>query len=789
MRRFPAVKPEYRRYALIVGVFLLVVALILVARLFRSSVSKTVKRQSESEIAKKHEAEVRLRTDTIHEVTIVNPSASASVGGKFNITVRVRTRKASLTGLAVRLSQENPKWPSPWTEFAKGNPPTPERTKTDSAGVTTTVYSWTLDTVPETNGKYVISAESEFALEGDRENESTTVEQRFTVLNLVIESCNPESSVVWKGEEGRKRPITVFMRDNDLRIGPVQLRLRLFPTEGEDLDPNRPIRVLSANITSLAAQHRSLTWTFEWDGKDSSNSYVRPGVYTYEVEAVQESDGDEASYRSGYFKNGSPKPFLTAERARTQEAQPFYSAEFVGERDNGTPRKPEDDLFEYYISYRLSDAGDADAIKGRIGLFNPRLERVYQWNIADLICRAHDGTHDGLNASKRGIQHTVLVRVPKKVMPPDGAYRFVLDFKDDHASRYRSQSSRWSLPVTILAPRYRIEGYTTGQFRVAWCRAEAIDDIVKRTLDVGWAESASRGGELKGKANSGIEGAARLWVMDKPHRILLVKRGTKQISPEVFGTGRGEIRAAINGGLIGLPVMQPVGDLGVGSGWRYFLPSPRAGLWSFSMEASGGGFACAEVEQSPIYSYWMKCKLTDMYHTPKAVKDAYPYGRGAVGLLVKDGRQMNPPPWWPPVVPGAPLSVDLPLQRTAIAFSDDVGNGQRHFFLVSASSCTWSMMADFLSVDGGLASSIRGMLGRKNGYPSAITISRAFMLDGGTSTQFAYRAMDSGGEIVRYPGKSSARDIVLARHNRSVTDIVAVRAACGDLGNHPFSMN
>ncbi len=790
MRRFPFVKPEHRRFALIVGAFLLVVALVLVGRLFRSSVSETVKRQSKSEIASKRESDAKLKSDTIREVSIVNPSEGGSVGGKFNITVRVRTRKANLTGLTVRLSQENPKWPAPWTEFTKGNPPTPERVKTDSAGVTTTVYSWTWDTIPEPNGRYVIVAESDFALEGDRENESVAAEQTFTVLNLAIESCNPESSVVWKGEEGRKRPIAVFLRDNDLKGGPIQLTLRLFSTEGESVDPSSPIRVLSANVVSLAAQTRSLTWTFEWDGKDSANSYVRPGVYTYEVEAVQDSDGDEASYRSGYFKNGNPKPYLAVGRARNEVGEPFYSAEFVGERDNGTPKKPDDDVFEYYISYRLSDAWDADAMKGRIGLFNPGLERVYQWNIADLICRAHNGTHDGLNASKRGIQHTVLVRVPKKVMPPDGAYRFVLDFRDDHSSQYRSQNSRWSLPLTVLAPRYRIEGFETGQFRVAWCRAEAINDILKRTLDVGWAEKATSGGLLLGMANSDIEGAARLWVRDAPHRVLLVKRRTKQVTPEVFGTRPGEIRAAVNGGLIGLPLMQPVGDLGVNGDWGYYISSLRADLWSFSMDPSGGGFASAEVEQSPVYSRWTKTKLTDVYHAPKSVTDAYPYGRGAVGLLVKDGRQMAPPPWWPPVVPGAPLSVDLPMQRTAIAFSEDVGSGRRHFFLVSASSCTWSMMASFLSADGGLASSIRALLGRTNGYAKPLNITRAFMLDGGTSTQFAYRVMDSGGEIVQRPGKSSAvRDIVLAKHNRSVTDIIAVRATCRDLGNRPFNMN
>lgn len=714
-------------------------------------------------------------SDNIREVAVVSPSSGRTVGGDVSIVLRIVTHNADLSGLSVRVGQENPAWPSNWVQFTKGEAPTPDSISTDRATeLTTAVYSWEWNTRALPNGEYTLRVE---AISGDA---SVSVERKFTVLDLDVSSCNPESFVLWLGEQGSTRPITVCLKDDDLSGDPVRLALKLFPTEAS---AESPLRTFTANVASRNSRSRTLTWTFKWDGKDSRNSYVPPGVYTYEVEATQDSDGDSASYRSGDFADGRSRPRLAAGRARTEDGRLTDEAEFAGERDNGTPGKPDDDFLEYYVSYRLRDNEDANAIDGQLRLLDPRLKPVFRWNIADLACRAHSGRHDGLSASSRGVQHSLLVRVPKKLMPPDGTYRFVLDFLDDHAFGYREQAGRWALPITVLAPRYRIEAFRTGQFYVAWCRAEAINDIAKRVIDVGWADRRSPGGQLIGKANSGMGSAAKSWVRDEPHKVFLVKRGTSDLKPEVFGTGTSEIRAAVNGGLIGLPVIQPVGDMASDAGWYYHLPSMRAGLWAFSMERSGGGFTSAEVEKSLVFSDWEKRKLTDAYHAPRRIRVAYPYGRGAVGLLVRDGRSQDPPPWWPPIVPGSSLSVDLPLQRTAIAFSDDVGGGRRHFFLVSASSCTWSRMADFLASDGGLQDTMRIMLGRFNGYPRRLTISRAFMLDGGTSSQFAYRATDSAGRIVGRSGDSQAYDLMLAGHDRPLTDIIAVQAACADLGN------
>ncbi|MBP6964243.1 MAG: hypothetical protein KBC96_07550 [Armatimonadetes bacterium] len=781
MMRLPRSRRVSARFVLLLGVVLFALGLVAMTAALRGNRPAVPEKAPSDGSGAVTKQERPPEPDVVCGLTIVSPSSGESVGGKIRVTLRVRTRKSRLTHLNVRIGEDNPTWPGDWTEFVNGRPSNPEKERVEESGVGVKVYTWEWDTLPARNGRFVVRAEGDFELEDDGGTKSCAVEQRFSVLNLSVASSDPKSYIVWLGEQGRTRPISVNLRDDDLRGGPVMLKLSIYPTETEQGGSGDPIRVMTANVVRLDSKATSMTWTFQWDGKDGRNSYVRPGVYSFEVEASQQSDGDSASLRSGEAQNGRPRPLLSVERARTSDGQYLYEAEFAGERNNGTPGRSDDDFFEYYVPYRLSDAADVNPIEGHVRLLSPRLQQVYRWNVADLICREHRGAHDGLDADRRGIRHSVLVRVPKEFMPADGMYRFVLDFRDDHGYRYRGQVGRLALPLTVLAPRYRIEGFKTGQFYVAWCRSEAVENILKRTLDVGWADRVSREGKPVGKANSGMEGAAKRWVRDDPRKVFLVRRGTKEAAPEWFGARPGEIRAAVNGGLIGLPLMEPVGDLGAGSGWRYCIPSPRAGLWAFSMDPSGGGFASAEVEQAPVYSHWLERTVPDVYHAPKSVREAYPYGRGPLGLLVKDGANMSAPSWWPPIVPGSSLSVDLPMQRSAIAFSDDAGGGRRHFFLVSATSCTWAMMAEFLSSGGGLAGSMRAMLGRRDGYPVELTISRAFMLDGGTSTQFAYRAADSGGRVFR--------DIVLPGRDRRITDIVAVRAACADLGNRPMRVN
>jgi hypothetical protein len=78
-------------------------------------------------------------------------------------------------------------------------------------------------------------------------------------------------------------------------------------------------------------------------------------------------------------------------------------------------------------------------------LWNPDLEQIYTWDVADLEClvEGHDEC-DGLHATSTGITHELLVPVPLAEMQNCGTYRFVLSMKDDHLDKYRDHRKRWA---------------------------------------------------------------------------------------------------------------------------------------------------------------------------------------------------------------------------------------------------------------------------------------------------------------------------------------------------------
>jgi hypothetical protein len=205
------------------------------------------------------------------------------------------------------------------------------------------------------------------------------------------------------------------------------------------------------------------------------------------------------------------------------------------------------------------------------------------------------------------------------------------------------------------------------------------------------------------------------------------------------------------------------------------------------MASVGGEFTSQEVEQSPVHSHIAGKTVEGFWCAPDSVRQAHAYGRGAVGLLVKDNVPQDHPSWWPPIIPKTKVSVDIPLKRTAIAFSEDVGGGKRHFFLITTPSGTWDGMARFIYSPDGLARSLQPLMGKYNGVYKPLRIERAFMMDGGTSSQLAYRVKDTGGSIVKRAWSwPSEYDFIMPSDDRTITDIVAVRATCKDVGNRPI---
>ena len=717
----------------------------------------------------------------LREITIIRPAVEEPVGGVVAIRIRVRTWKANLDTLVVKEREITRLHSSYWVEFQHGPPPAPVIEKTDPlTGIKTCVYRLYWDTKAVHNGSHALNVEGSFTLDESGEIRRESMELRPNLLNLVIVGCSPEAVVAWKGNMGETLPISVKVEDNNLRRAPIDLTLRLYKTDINNRTAWPAVRTLGAMKIAGDESPNSLTYTFRWSGKDDAGEYVKPGLYTYEVNVSQPGDQDSASYRSGRWDGKTYQPYLDLTHSGNSGRYPVYDVEFDGESDNGTPQDSSDDFFEYHIRIPiLKDSFGLNASDGGIWMYDPQMNRVCTWKIASLPCLRHQEALDGLRTSKYGIRHDFMLRVPKRLMPPEGIYRFVLNIKDDHASEYRDHRSRSALNISADTSRYKIECFKKGRFYVVWCRAEAIDSVTKRVMDVGWKDPIS------GIFDSGMQHAPVRWVRDEPSIVQLSKRGTGHTAPVVFGTDRGEIRAAINGGFFAVPKYEPIGDVGSGFGWKYFCPTPRVKLWAFSMDAHGGGFAAAELEKSPIYSCTTMSKNINAWHATKTVREAYQYGRSPVGLLVKDGIAQEKPPWWPPIFPGTQILVSLPLKRTGIAFSEDVGGGKRHFFLVCSKASTWADFAYFFADDSGLAKIMRQALGKKNGEPVDLKVEMAFMLDGASSSQLAYRVKDSGGGLVRCPwDRSISYDILQTGGDKKMTDIVTLEATCQDVGNH-----
>jgi hypothetical protein len=227
------------------------------------------------------------------------------------------------------------------------------------------------------------------------------------------------------------------------------------------------------------------SYTFYWDGKNDSGAYVEPWTYTFEVDITQTDINynenpalqvaDDTEYRSRY---------LHILRSRDAFNNPIYEAEYAG-YDEGDPNDPNDDSCLYYIRfYDLKDTLDVDASEGELQLYDPNLEQIYTWDVADLECLVEGHAEcDGLHASSTGIMHELLVPVPVSVMQEDEeshtyTFIFVLHIKDDHPYKYRDHRRRWALELNGSEGRIDIsiyvgknaEGEPRSEMQAAWTK-------------------------------------------------------------------------------------------------------------------------------------------------------------------------------------------------------------------------------------------------------------------------------------------------------------------------------
>lgn len=144
----------------------------------------------------------------------------------------------------------------------------------------------------------------------------------------------------------------------------------------------------------------------------------------------------------------------------------------------------------------------------------------------------------------------------------------------------------------------------------------------------------------------------------------------------------------------------------------------RPERWCFGMSDKG------QISISPMER--RREKGIEVFRVHSSIEKQFPYGLSNVGLLVRNGKRVDPPPAWPRVN-------DETAPRTALAWTTGQETGG-HIFFVTTSGATWNQVADFIRI------TLPNIL-RKHPYNTRIDRStiNAVMLDGGGSTKFGYR--------------------------------------------------
>lgn len=207
-----------------------------------------------------------------------------------------------------------------------------------------------------------------------------------------------------------------------------------------------------------------------------------------------------------------------------------------------------------------------------------------------------------------------------------------------------------------------------------------------------------------------------------------------------------EIRAAINGGFFDLETTKMIGEVGNGTigNWIRGILTPKR-CWCFGMTEKRTKYRVAMMKRIVVKE---KKKRRVYYVVAEGIEKQYPYGLSNVGVLINKGQPMS----WKESDWGS-VSPETKTPRTAIGFSTN----PCHIFFVVSKNATWNDVVEFFINE--LPTLVKQHPLGKN---LNIKIQNAIMLDGGGSTQLAYRRVDKRGnvEIDKNAPKSDGRKIV-----------------------------
>ena len=200
-----------------------------------------------------------------------------------------------------------------------------------------------------------------------------TATMTLTMSNLVLVDSREEPYFVWKPDEMTGVPFSAQLQH--AQAGTCTVKVEIFRS---DDNQNAVVVKEFANVSRLG------TWSWTWDGRLDDGTVAPAGVYVYRLGAYVYGSAppDRDSNRSDY---------LFIERAIDENNEPMLYAEYWGYDDRETPEDETDDEHLYFIRwYVVKDNLNTNAHRGEIWLFDPELQRIGAWDLAQLPCVGHN---------------------------------------------------------------------------------------------------------------------------------------------------------------------------------------------------------------------------------------------------------------------------------------------------------------------------------------------------------------------------------------------------------------
>lgn len=334
-----------------------------------------------------------------------------------------------------------------------------------------------------------------------QESGSWYSETRAVTVNNLSFGTASQDIIKWKDEASQTSETVSVDIYGTTSGSSISVNMYIYDcASATDGQTNKPVlvRTLTQNVSNPQKVY------FTWDGKNTSGTAVKRGLYSFNISATRTMWGpctDTINYRS---------ETLSALRGVDSNGQPIYDVEFIGVDDNGTPTNQSDDKMLYVVrSYIAKDLFGATANStSKIVLYGPDLNTKGEWNINTLKCRAHSMTLDGCTTTTGGKPHEVLVPVPPGSFADLGHYRYVVEMVDTNSSMQRWHQNRKAVQINGIFDLQAIEWLPmSGGWSGAWCKADFMD-VIQKSWNV--SSKSDQMGEIATSYNTPLPGKIRV---------------------------------------------------------------------------------------------------------------------------------------------------------------------------------------------------------------------------------------------------------------------------------------